>query len=177
MSISIRQAHAGDEQRLGLIAAATFGFACPPDQTAEGVRSFVTSQLSPDKFAGYLADSTRTLLLAENDGVPVGYSMLIRGAATDPDVAQAIGDQTLCELSKFYVFSGLHGRGLASELMSATIARAHEGETAGVWLGVNKQNDRANRFYEKHGFRIVGSKTFPLGDRVEDDYVRELVFR
>ena len=44
-----------------------------------------------------------------------------------------------------------------------------------VWLGVNNENARANRFYEKHGFAIVGDKHFRLGDRMEDDYVRELV--
>jgi ribosomal protein S18 acetylase RimI-like enzyme len=39
---------------------------------------------------------------------------------------------------------------------------------------VNDKNDRANRFYGKHGFERVGSKRFALGDRFEDDYVREL---
>jgi len=45
-----------------------------------------------------------------------------------------------------------------------------------VWLGVNQQNGRANRFYEKHGFAIVGTKGFELGGRREDDFVRERVF-
>ncbi|HEU4756005.1 MAG TPA: GNAT family N-acetyltransferase, partial [Agromyces sp.] len=32
---------------------------------------------------------------------------------------------------------------------------------------------RAIRFYEKHGFAIVGTKRFLVGDRWEHDYVLE----
>jgi RimJ/RimL family protein N-acetyltransferase len=42
-----------------------------------------------------------------------------------------------------------------------------------MWLGVNQFNPRANRFYEKSGFRQVGVKRFLLGGRYEDDFVRE----
>jgi putative acetyltransferase len=40
-------------------------------------------------------------------------------------------------------------------------------------LLVNKDNARAIRFYEKHGFAKVGRKYFRLGDRDEDDWVLE----
>jgi ribosomal protein S18 acetylase RimI-like enzyme len=38
---------------------------------------------------------------------------------------------------------------------------------------VNQENARANRFYEKSGFTLVGTKHFLVGDRLEDDFVRE----
>ena len=44
-----------------------------------------------------------------------------------------------------------------------------------VWLGVNQRNERANRFYEKQGFAIVGTKRFLVGSRWFEDFVRELV--
>ena len=40
-----------------------------------------------------------------------------------------------------------------------------------MWLGVNQHNQRAQRFYVKHGFSINGTKTFRLGAGVENDYV------
>ncbi|MEO6997186.1 MAG: GNAT family N-acetyltransferase, partial [Terracoccus sp.] len=42
-----------------------------------------------------------------------------------------------------------------------------------VWLGVNQQNERAQRFYAKSGFTVVGTKRFLVGDRYEDDFVME----
>jgi len=42
-----------------------------------------------------------------------------------------------------------------------------------MWLGVNEENAKAQRFYAKHGFERVGSKHFLVGDRYEDDWVME----
>jgi ribosomal protein S18 acetylase RimI-like enzyme len=58
--------------------------------------------------------------------------------------------------------------------MANTVDTARLAGAATVWLGVNEHNPRANRFYEKSGFAIVGNKRFLLGGRWEDDFVREL---
>ena len=57
----------------------------------------------------------------------------------------------------------------------------HQGESArgagraGMWLGVNQENERANAFYDKSGFARVGAKKFLVGENWEDDFVRERV--
>ena len=40
-----------------------------------------------------------------------------------------------------------------------------------MWLGVNQRNERAQRFYAKHGFEVVGTKHMRVGDRIHDDFV------
>jgi ribosomal protein S18 acetylase RimI-like enzyme len=77
------------------------------------------------------------------------------------------------ELSKVYVLPQHHGSGLASALVEASMDAAAATGAASVWLGVNNENARANRFYEKSGFALVGRKKFRLGDVDEDDFVRE----
>jgi diamine N-acetyltransferase len=57
--------------------------------------------------------------------------------------------------------------------MRASLAAAAESGGKGVWLGVNSQNARAIRFYEKSGFRKAGAKSFRLGSTVEHDFVLE----
>jgi ribosomal protein S18 acetylase RimI-like enzyme len=57
--------------------------------------------------------------------------------------------------------------------MRASIASAAATGAAGIWLGVNSENARAIRFYEKSGFRRVGTKSFQLGTTVEHDFVME----
>jgi ribosomal protein S18 acetylase RimI-like enzyme len=42
---------------------------------------------------------------------------------------------------------------------------------------VNSQNARAIRFYEKSGFRRVGTKSFTLGNTVEHDFVMQRQLR
>lgn len=172
--VVIRRARVADAALLHEIAAATFGLACPPDTTQEDIDAFVAEHLSTQAFEHYLVDPARTIFVAQFDGDGAGYTMLAAEDPTDPDVASAVRSRPTAELSKCYVLPGHHGRGVAGALMAASVDEAGRQGAKSIWLGVNQQNERANRFYEKSGFVTVGSKLFRLGDRFEDDFVKEL---
>ena len=71
-----------------------------------------------------------------------------------------------------YVLPDSHGAGVSAALMAAAVDTAPQNSTRNcVWLGVNQKNQRAQRFYTKHGFTISGTKTFRLGAGIENDYV------
>jgi ribosomal protein S18 acetylase RimI-like enzyme len=175
MGCSVRRAVASDSAALAAVAAATFPLACPPHTTDEAKAAFIATHLSPSNFDSYLADPVRDILIAEIEGEVVGYTMLVFAEPSDPDVAAALTVRPSIELSKFYVLAGHHGQGIASALMTETIAASQERGAAAVWLGVNEENARANRFYEKNGFVKVGTKRFLVGEKYEDDFVRERV--
>ena len=174
MTVEIRRADARDAALLHELAAATFPLACPPDSAPEAIQSFIRDNLSVDSFVGYLADGARELFVASVDGVGAGYTMLVHGAPSDPDVAAVVTMHPTAELSKVYVLAGHHGSGVAGRLVQATVEAARSRGAASVWLGVNQQNAKANRFYEKQGFVQVGTKKFLVGERWEDDFVRTL---
>ncbi|WP_157011724.1 GNAT family N-acetyltransferase, partial [Mycobacterium celatum] len=73
--------------------------------------------------------------------------------------AMLVGDDGI-ELSKLYVLPEHHGTGVATALMDAALQAASELGGRRVWLGVNKRNQRAQRFYANHGFRVNGTRTF-----------------
>ena len=176
MSVRVRSAVQADAAALHEVAAITFGLACPPGTEQHDIDAFIAEHLSESRFEQYLADADRELLLAESGGEVVGYTMLVFGEPADPGIAAAVTARPTVELSKVYVLPGLHGSGASAALLSATIDAARSRGVAGVWLGVNQQNVRANRFYEKKGFAQVGVKTFRVGAELHDDFVRELVF-
>jgi ribosomal protein S18 acetylase RimI-like enzyme len=97
--------------------------------------------------------------------------MLVRGVAEDADVGRALSLGPAVELSKMYVLPDHHGRGVSTALMGAALAAAADWAARCVWLGVNQQNQRAQRFYAKHGFTVNGTRRFRLGAAVENDYV------
>jgi ribosomal protein S18 acetylase RimI-like enzyme len=167
---------ADDAALLHDLAAATFALACPPGTRPEAIAAFISTNLSMGSFANYLADSSRDLFVAMVDGQPAGYTMLVTAEPHDSDVAAAITARPTAELSKVYVLESHHGAGVAASLVRTTVEAARERGAAGVWLGVNQENAKANRFYEKQGFGQVGTKKFLVGERWEDDFVRELVF-
>jgi GNAT superfamily N-acetyltransferase len=102
--------------------------------------------------------------------------MLVFGEPSNADAAASVTARPTVELSKVYVLPGLHGTGVSTAIMEATIEAARERGVASIWLGVNQRNERANRFYERSGFAAVGTKQFLVGAEVHDDFVRELVF-
>jgi ribosomal protein S18 acetylase RimI-like enzyme len=172
MPITTRRAAPDDAKMLHDLASRTFELACPPGTTRADIDAFIVGNLSRERFHEYLADPRRTLMIAEADGVPVGYAMLVNAGIDDPDVRAVVDETTSVELSKFYVVADNHGSGAASALMTATLAEAAAGGAKWCWLGVNQHNARAGRFYDKHGFAVVGSKRFLVGNDWHDDHVR-----
>ncbi|RNE56634.1 GNAT family N-acetyltransferase [Cryobacterium tepidiphilum] len=173
MSVSVRQAGPADAAALAPVAADTFALACPPGTGPRSIADFIARHLSQERFEGYLADSERDIRLAFDGDEAAGYTMLVFGEPHAPEVAAAITHRPTVELSKVYVLGHHHGAGVAATLMSATLAAARERGATGVWLGVNQHNARALRFYEKSGFAIVGTKTFLVGQELNDDFVME----
>ncbi|MEW1953920.1 GNAT family N-acetyltransferase [Terrabacter sp. NPDC080008] len=170
---SVRVAGAEDAETLAAVAGATFELACPPSMTRERIEAFVAEVLSPARFADYLADPDRHLLLVEDDEAALGYAMLVAGEPQDADVRAAIRLRPTVELSKIYVLPAAHGTGAAALLMARALEWSAGSGASGVWLGVNQQNARAQRFYAKSGFERVGTKRFLIGGSYEDDYVME----
>ncbi|BBZ34132.1 GNAT family N-acetyltransferase [Mycolicibacterium confluentis] len=169
--VTVTAATDSDLDELAAVAAQTFPLACPPAVSHENVAAFIAQNLTADRFATYLRDPERAVLIATVDGRIVGYAMMIRGVPDDPVVQEAVTVRPAVELSKMYVLPDAHGSAVAAELMTAAVQRATEDGAAAVWLGVNQNNRRAQRFYAKHGFSVSGTKTFLLGTHLENDYV------
>ncbi|MCO8272749.1 GNAT family N-acetyltransferase [Actinoplanes sp. TRM 88003] len=172
MSITTRHAELADTELLHDLAERTFGLACPPGTSQADIDDFVATHLSEASFRGYLADPQRVVLLLHDDGVPLGYSMLVSGTIKDPDVAAVVDSEVSVELSKFYLAPDRHGSGAAATLMDGTLAAAAATGAAFCWLGVNQQNVRAAKFYAKHGFEVIGVKRFRVGAEWHDDHIR-----
>ncbi|EOM75858.1 GNAT family N-acetyltransferase [Rhodococcus rhodnii] len=173
MTVAVAPAGIWDSEEIADVAAATFPLACPPGSTDDDIAAFVDEMLSVDRFADYLTDPARTVLKASEGEHIVGYAMLIDGDPVDPDVAAVVDLRPTTEISKFYVLPGRHGQGVASGLMDAVVEHARGRDRAGLWLGVNQQNARAQRFYGKHGFAVAGTKTFRVGTQLHHDYVMQ----
>ncbi|MFC4374591.1 GNAT family N-acetyltransferase [Nocardia halotolerans] len=174
-SVVVDRAGLWDAEALSDVAAATFPLACPPEATPADIEIFLDRMLSGDRFGEYLSDPDRTVLKAvENDEI-VGYAMLVAGRPRDPEVDAQVGAGEVVELSKMYVLPGHHGSGVAGALMEAAVETARDTGAHGVWLGVHQGNERAQKFYAKHGFTRVGTKTNLVGNQVHADFVFERV--
>ena len=175
MQASISHATPEDIPGLVELAALTFPLACPPEVTPEDSAAFVAANLSAENFTGFLEDEKRLVLVARQDGRLVGYCLLVLVAPTDPEVLEALDQgralRPSAELSKFYLHPDTHGSGLAAQLVEAAAGAAASVGARSLWLGVNKDNVRAQSFYRKSGFQASGRRSFQVGAHTFRDLI------
>ena len=154
------------------VAAVTFPLACPPGTTSESTDAFIEANLTPAHFAEHIAAPDRDVLVArDTGGAVVGYTLIVHAEPTDTEVREAVSMRPVTEVSKVYVLESAHGSGTAQALVAASLRRAADRGSVAAWLGVSNVNERAQRFYTKCGFRMVGRKSFWLGGIEERDHV------
>ena len=113
-----------------------------------------------------LVDPAIRWRIAASHNGPIGYAKLSNLAAPAP--APAPGAM---ELQQIYVLRAWHGKGIADQLMQWALDTARADAAPEIYLTVFDHNQRAKRFYTRHGFVEVGHCTFQLGDRIDDDRV------
>lgn len=84
------------------------------------------------------------------------------------------GGRRAFELHKLYVVEAMKGQGVAGALMDWTLAQARAASADDLYLGVYQGNDRAQRFYAKYGFEIIGEYLFPVGETRDPEYIMRL---
>lgn len=130
---------------------------------------YLARSFAPTYFARELATATVCVLLAEDSaGLPIGYAQL---RATDGAAPAGVVGRRPIEIVRFYVDAAWHGRGVAPALMDACAAEARAWGGDVVWLAVWQEAARPVAFYERVGFRVVGTTTFEFGARRDADYV------
>ena len=97
------------------------------------------------------AGSDRAIFLAFIDDEPVGIAGLYR----DPE------DQGLGEVVQVWVASGHRASGVAGELLGSLLSWARDSGYERLSAWVNGENQRAARFFGKHGFQMT-SRTEPF---------------
>ncbi|QIK83406.1 N-acetyltransferase [Sanguibacter sp. HDW7] len=170
MTRHVRVAASDDADALAALAALTFPLACPPGTDPADVAAFVRGNLTAPHLAAHAVDPSCDLLLVADDaapGAPLAYALVL----DDAPPATAVVPAPSRMLSKLYAHPDMHGTPVASQLMAAVLDASRSRGAAAVWLGVNQLNERAQRFYAKHGFEVVGTKHMQVGDRTHDDYV------
>jgi ribosomal protein S18 acetylase RimI-like enzyme len=143
----------------------TYGRANDPAELA----AHIAESYNEAAMLGGLRDPNATYLVADDAGRIVGFAKLVVGSTEDGIVAARPA-----ELNQLYVDSGQQGRGLGRALLDACAAHARKGDCDVLWLGVWEKNSNAIGFYERLGFRKVGTHAFRFGSELQTDLLMAL---
>lgn len=169
-SVSIREATGDDARLLTDLSYTTFwdAFANHPKNAPDDLAHYMRQAFNIDQITVELADPRALFLIGDIGGKPAGYAKLICGS-----IEPGITAERPIELSRLYSHQEYLGLGVGQELMDACFDRARRDGFDVMWLGVWEYNPRAQRFYEKNGFRPVGRHTFQLGSDPQTDLLMQ----
>jgi ribosomal protein S18 acetylase RimI-like enzyme len=186
--VSLRMLTVEDADLLQRISRQTFSEAFGAGNDPEDLRLFLDTAYSKRQLADELTDPDSAFWLLEQDSQPIGYIMtrikipdasgtcLCGGLSVAPDQIvpeQPIPAKTVFELERIYILAAHQGKGYGKLLMGKAVAMAENSGFRKMRLGVWQKNCKAIAFYEREGFRIAGSKTFLVGNDVQQDWVME----
>lgn len=164
--VAIRRAVPSDVAELAGLGARTFADTFGADNRPEDLEAHLTTSYGIRQQTEELANPDMVTLVAEHDGELAAFAQVRRGSPPS-----CVAGEFPVELWRFYVDRSWHGRGIAQRLMDASIDAARELGGRTLWLSVWERNPRAIAFYEKTGFRNVGTKDFWVGSDRQTDYV------
>ena len=169
--IIIRQATVDDAKLLTDLSYTTFwdAFAHHPKNAPDDLAHYMRQAFNIDQITAELGDPRSIFLIAEVDSKPAGYAKLVKDY-----IEPGVSAERPVELNRLYSHQEYLGKGVGQNLMDACFRRARDEGRDVMWLGVWEYNPRAQRFYEKNGFRVVGRHTFRLGSDPQTDLLMQI---
>ena len=164
----MRRAGPDDAEALAGIGQRTFAEAFGHLYPAEDLADFLGSAHSVARARSDLANPAKAAWLVESDGEAVGYALAGPCKLPHPEVTPACG-----ELDRIYLLKAYQGGGTGSRLLAEVLAWLERDGPRRLWLGVWSENLGAQKLYARHGFEVVGSYDFVVGN--SRDY--ELIMR
>lgn len=162
----MKTAEESEAEILTELARRTFIQTFAKDNLKENMDLYVAATFHPELQLREIQDPKRIIEVLWMGEEPVGFLHLMK---SQPDTS-IVGESPI-ELLKLYLDSSWQGRGLGAALMDRCLEIARDGGYRTLWLGVWERNFRAQEFYTRYGFKIVGQQIFKLGNEDQTDMI------
>lgn len=145
---------------------AAFAHLNNPEDFAQYVRNAFTLKKTQQEWSHPYS----SFFIAWIDKQPVGYIKI----NTQEAQTEFKGDESL-EIERIYVLPGMQQHGLGTHLLQFAERTAQQSGKQWIWLGVWEKNEKAIRFYQRHGFEKIGEHDFVIGSDVQKDWIMKKI--
>jgi len=166
LEINIRIAGPADADLLVELGRSSFYEAFSEQTVPRDMENHLQNAFKVDEIRGQLNDDQTFFLIIEVDSKAAGYAYLY---AEDPPAC--VKDPNPLQLVRFYLRKDYYGRNVGNPLMKACLEEALSKGFQSVWLSSWELNHRANAFYKKWEFEIVGKAKFTVGSDIQNDFI------
>lgn len=166
MSIIIRKAKISDSEALSEFAENIFRETFSIGSSAADMDAHCLKDFYPSKQEQEILDANMITFIAEANKTIIGFAQL----RLDSPI-ESIKSNRVSELSRLYLSTEQHGKGLAHKIIKAVFHSAANSKCNDMWLGVWENNFKAITFYKKYGFEVIGEHIFQLGSDPQKDLI------
>ena len=125
--------------------------------SAVDINMYVSEKYNYDVFKEELNDQKNIYHIIYQNNRPAGYSKIIFNVPHTN-----IQMENVTKLERLYLLKEFYGLKSGYELFNFNVELSKQNKQEGMWLFVWKENRQAVRFYEKIGFKVIGSYDFKL---------------
>jgi ribosomal protein S18 acetylase RimI-like enzyme len=162
----IREANRQDAELIVELGKRAFYEAFAEQTAPEDMAAYLQTTFPIDEIKAQLSNKDSLYLIIELQADPVGYAYLY------PTPAPAsIKDPKAIQLIRFYLLKKCYGLGVGNALMQTCLDESRARSYRSVWLSSWELNGRANAFYKKWHFKVVGRQKFVVGSDVQNDHI------
>ena len=169
LNLHFQRLQANDLHELMEISRSTYEITFASANTPENMKAYLDRAFNEAQLAKELAEPETEFYFAKAGEETLGYIKINMGQA-QTDLKEDEG----LEVERVYVLHEHQGKKIGKSMLDFAIATARERGKAYVWLGVWEHNKPARAFYDRYGFREIGSHPFVMGDDVQTDFVLRL---
>ena len=162
----IREARREDTELLVELGKRSFREAFGAQTSPEDMATYLDTSFSLEDIKTQLNNKDSLYLIVELKTEPVGYAYLY---PTQPHTS--IKNPMAIQLIRFYLLKKCYGLGVGNALMQSCLAESRARDYGTVWLSSWELNGRANAFYKKWHFNVVGRQQFVVGSDVQNDLI------
>jgi ribosomal protein S18 acetylase RimI-like enzyme len=163
---TVRQARSSDVDLLTELGKQAFYEAFSEVTAPEDMAAYIKSTFSEPQIRIQIEDDRSLFFIAEMDAVPAGYAYSY--PSSTPDCIKA---EAAIQLVRLYLRKQYYGRSVGDALMHHSIDHSRSRGYHRIWLSSWELNDRANAFYKKWQFKVVGRQKFTVGKDIQNDYI------
>jgi len=164
--ISIRVADPVDAELLVELGRSSFYEAFSEQTAPKDMENHLQKAFKVDDIRKQVDNDQTLFLIVEVNALAAGYAYL-----HPEDPPDCVKTPNPIQLIRFYLRKDFYGRNVGHTLMKACLEKARSKGYKSVWLSTWELNHRANAFYKKWEFEVVGRAKFTVGSDVQKDFI------
>lgn len=158
--ITIRRATVEDAVYISLLGRITYTESHGEYiENKKDLLAFYNTHYSVSKIREELNDKENVFWIVFSDELPIGFAKLSLNATNS-----IIADNNSCKLQRLYILNDFIALKIGSQLQNLILEKARELKFTTIWLTAYYKNTKGIRFYDKYGFKKIGSIDFFVGE-------------